>query len=89
MARDQGVETQMVAFTATNQEATFEGGIKGCYLVATADCYVDFDQPTDTGSLLIKANLAPVFLEFKGSIINKVHVMRVSGNGNLHILGIR
>lgn len=89
MARADGVETQMVAFTAADQHATFEGGIKACYLVATADCYVDFDQPTDTGSLLIKANLAPVLLEFKGSTISKIHVRRVSGDGNLHILGLR
>lgn len=86
----QGVETQIIAFNNTNdKEATFEGGCDGFYLSATADVLVDFDQPTDAGSFLIKANIAYPFFEFRGVSVQKVHAMGSSGSGNLHIIGVR
>ena len=90
MAKDQGVETQFVSFEdGIDDEATFEGGCQGFYLSATADCFVDFDQPSDDGSFLIKANIAYPIFDFKGSNVQKVHVRGSTGSGNLHILGVR
>mgnify|MGYP003394729481 CR=1 FL=1 len=90
MSAFNGVETQIIAFVNTgDKEATFEGGCQGFYLSATADVYVDFDQPTDTGSFLIKANIAYPKFDFRGANVQKVHAMGVSGSGNLHIIGVR
>lgn len=89
MARDQGVETQKLALTTSDAHATFEGGCQGFYLSADADCYVDFDQPSDTGSFLIKANVAYPKFDFRGSNVQKIHARTVSSTGNLFIVGVR
>ena len=75
--------------TTTTAHATFEGGVQQVYLSADADCFVDFDQPSDTGSLLIKANLAPARIEFRGGSIKKIYAQTGSSTGNLYILGVR
>lgn len=89
IAQFDSTETQKLAVTTTDGEATFAGGIQECYLVADADCFVDFDVPADTGSLLIKANLAPARIAFHGGNIKKVHAITASGTANLYILGTR
>lgn len=89
MALYQTAETQKLAMTTDTAAATFEGGVQQVYLSADADCYVDFDQPSDTGSLLIKANLAPVRIDFRGGSITKIHAQAATGTGNLYILGVR
>lgn len=84
------VETQIVAFNNTSdKEATFAGGCSGFYFSTTADVFVDFDQPVDDGSFLIKANIAYPFFDFRNGSVNKIHVKGSSGSGNLHILGVR
>ena len=82
MASDQGVETQKMALTTSTSEATFSGGINACYLSADADIYVDFDQPTDTGSFLVKANIAYPKFEFEGSNVKKIYARSVTGSAN-------
>jgi hypothetical protein len=88
MARSQTVETQKVAMTSTTQAATFEGGVQGVYLSSDADCFVDFDQPSDTGSYLIKANVAYPFFDFRSGSVSKVYAQTAT-TGNLYILGVR
>ena len=90
ISASQGVETQLIAFVSTaDTEATFAGGCKGFFLSATADVLVDFDQPTDTGSFLVKANIAYPFFDFSNTNVQKVHAKGSSGSGNLHIIGVR
>lgn len=87
MANFQPTETQLIAFTSTaDSHATFDGGCGGFYLSSTADVFVDFNQPTDAGSFLIKANIAYPKFELSAS---KVHAKGSSGSGNLHIIGVR
>lgn len=88
MARDQGIETAQIAVTTTAKSATFEGGIQQAYLSADADCFVDFDDPATTGSLLLKANQAPVRISFGGCNVQKVWAICAS-TANLYILGVR
>lgn len=90
MAAYQAVETQIIAFNNTaTLAATFEGGCSRFYFSSTADVYVDFDQPTDDGSFLIKANIAYGEFDFKGASIRKIYAKGTGGTGNLHILGVR
>lgn len=90
MAADQKAETQIIAFTNTSDTAaTFESGCSRFYFSSTADVFVDFDQPTDAGSFLIKANIAYPGVDFLGGSVKKIHAKGTSGSGNLHILGVR
>ena len=90
MAAFDGQETQTIAFVSTaDKEAAFAGGCQGFYFSATADVLVDFDQPTDSGSFLIKANIAYPKFDFRKSNVLKVHAMGSSGSGTLYIIGVR
>ena len=89
MSASQGVETQTIATTTSDKEATFEGGCQGFYISSDADSYVDFDQPTDTGSFLIKANIAYPKFDFRGANVKKVHARAVTGTGNIYLIGVR
>lgn len=90
MARSNLTETQLVVFTnGGNAIATFEGGCTAFYFSSTADVLVDFDQPTDAGSFLIKANIAYPIFDFEHGNVKQVHVRGNGGGGSLYILGVR
>ena len=90
MASWEGLETKTISVTTTSQEATFAVGIQGCYLVADANCFVDFDVPAiASSSLLIVANQPPAQILFGGSNVQKVTAITASSTANLYILGVR
>lgn len=90
MAADQKAETQIISFTNTaDNEATFAGGCSRFYFSTSADVFVDFDQPCDTGSFLVKANIAYPAFDFMGGSVNKIHAKGSAGSGSLYILGVR
>lgn len=89
MANFSSQETYKLAVTASNNYATFDGGVQQVYLVADADCFVDFDAVTSNSSMLIKANLAPVRISFGGSNVQQIHAKTGGGSANLYILGVR
>ena len=90
MAAYDATETHKIAVTTSALAATFPGGIKACYLVSDADCFVDFDVPAiASDSLLIKASLQPVEINFGGGNVKKVYAITATGTANLYILGIR
>ena len=86
MASDRSSETRKMAVTTANSVENFGATLKGIAIVADTDCYIDFDQPTDTGSLLIKANLEPAYLPVP---CQYVYARAVTGSGNIYLLGIR
>ena len=89
MAQYESVETQTIAVTNVSKAATFEGGIQSVVLSCDADCFVDFDIPAiASSSLLVKANLEPVQIDFGGGNIKQVTAI-CGGTANLYILGIR
>lgn len=85
MASDKAVETRKVAATTTNKEENFVTGCKGVCITADGDCVVDFDQPCDAGSFLIKAN-TPVCLP---AYFTKFNVMTLTGTANVYIIAFR
>ena len=79
MSADQSTETAQVSISSTDNYATVVGAQR-VWLVASADCYIDFDQPAvTTRSLLLKANQVPAEFEFSGANISKIHVIGTSG----------
>lgn len=90
MASYDTTETQQLTLGGTDTNATFPGGIQGCFLISTADCYVDFDQPAVTSrSFLLKANTMTNLIDFSKGSIQKVHGITTGGAATLHILGLR
>jgi len=91
MANYEITECAKIAATSTAKSATFSGGIQQVYISADADVYISFDEtiPVVTGaSLLIKANLAPVRIDFRGGNVQQVWAI-TSSTGNVYILGVR
>ena len=85
MARTEAADTRKIAFTTSSIEENFETSCKGVVLSADADCFVDFDRPADTGSLLVKANLGPVHIPVQFTRLTVVG----GGSGNLYVVGLR
>jgi hypothetical protein len=91
MAANQTTEAQKIAATTTANYATFDGGIQQCYISADGDCYISFDEqvPVASGNaLLIKANLAPVRIDFRGGSVQKVWAI-AGGSVSVYLLGVR
>ena len=91
MAATQTAEAQKISATSTAKYATFDGGIQQCYISSDADIYVSFDDqvPVSSGNaLLIKANLAPVRIDFRGGSVQKVWAITAS-TANVYVLGTR
>lgn len=84
--QDLQAETRKIAMTTTPQEENFVRGSRFVYLISDADCYVDFDQTADTGSLLCKANVPTNPLPVT---CTKISARTVSSTGNLYILFMR
>lgn len=89
MSSDQGIETQTISVSSTNNYATFDGGIQACVLSCDVDTFVDFDQPSDAGSFYVKATEHPANIDFHGVNVKKIHAKTTGGTGTLYILGIR
>ena len=91
MATYQTAETQKIASTSTATYATFDGGIKKCYISADGDCFISFDGqvPVVSGhALFIKANTGPVEINFSSGSVQKIWGIS-SGSVNIYILGVR
>lgn len=85
MASDRASETRSMSVGTADTVENFVTGCKGCILVATADCYVAFDENADAGSFLMVAN-TPV--EFS-SPFTQIHAIRTGGASTLHIFAYR
>ncbi len=86
MASDKAAETRKIAVTQTNKEENFVTKCEGIVVVADADCVIDFDQPCDAGSLLIKANQAPAYFPVE---FTRLNAMTLSSTSNLYVLALR
>ena len=86
MASDRQNETRKLTVETSDSVENFVTGCSGCYLVATADCYVAFDETADTGSLLIKANIVYPLENIK---FTQIHALQTGGASSLHILAFR
>lgn len=86
MANWESTDTRKIAATGTDKYEDFGASCTSVIVVADADCFIDFDKPADTGSLLIKANQEPVQLFVK---FTQLHVITSGGAANLYIVGVR
>lgn len=89
MASYEPIETQALSVSSTMSVATFEGGIQSVKFSTTTDVLVDFDQPSDAGSFLVKANVNDNQIDFHGANVKKIYAQTTGGTGTLYILGIR
>ncbi|MCK9370924.1 hypothetical protein M0R04_13520 [Candidatus Dojkabacteria bacterium] len=89
MALDSKTENAVIALSSTANYATFETGVREVHLIATADCYVSFDETVATTSngFLVKANTDVNPFIFTGGGPNKI--WGVGTSGNLYVLAIR
>ena len=89
MALDSKSENAVIALSSTANYATLETGVRELHLVATADCYISFDEtvPTTGTGYLVKANTDVNPFIFEGG--GPTRIWGIGTSGNLHILAIR
>lgn len=90
MANFQTTENAKISATSTAQAATFPGGIQRVYIVSDADVYISFDETVAVvgQSLLIKANIQPVEINFFNGNVQKLWAI-CSSTANVYLLGVR
>jgi hypothetical protein len=86
MAATDAADTRKIAVTSTSKEENFETLCTGIILVSDADCFVDFDKPADTGSLLVKANQSPTYFPVQ---FTRLSAITASSTANLYVVGLR
>lgn len=86
MSATQAADTRKIVMTTTDTKENFVSLCDGLLICSDADCYIDFDQPTDTGSQLVKANQSTMYWPIQ---FTEIHARTVSGGGNLYITGLR
>ena len=85
--KDKAIEQERIAFNNTNPlEADFEALCTGIVLRSTAAVHVAFDEPANTGSFLLPADVAIDIQPFK---FTRVSALGNAGSGTLYILGRR
>lgn len=89
MSQAQKTENAVVALSSVANYATFASGVREVHLIATADCYVSFDEnvPTSTTGYLLKANTDANPFIFEGGGPKKV--WGIGTSGSLFVLVIR
>lgn len=85
MASDRASETRKIAATTTNKEENFITSCKGAIVSSDADCYISFDENSDTGSFFLKANTNTGYIPIQFS---KFTVVAVT-TANVYILAVR
>lgn len=86
MAKFEPTEARKIAATTTDKSEDFLSLCTGVMVSADADCFIDFDRVSTTGSFLIKANFPPVYIPAK---FTQIHAITSSGTANLYVLAIR
>ena len=91
IANFDGVETQSLSVDSTGASfATFAGGIQAAsFACETNDVFVDFDQPADAGSFLIKKDVTHDQINFGKANVQKIYAKTASSTATLYILGVR
>ena len=85
---DQAVENENITFVNTqSKEADFESLCTGFYMKTTADVYVAFDRPAQSGDFLLASTDGVV--SFEGVKGTSISALGVSGGGTLYIMGTR
>lgn len=83
---DKSIESENISFVNTqSREANFEAKCKAVTLKTTANVYIAFDRPANTGDFLLEAADRVVTLEVPTEF-TKVSALGASGSGTLYIL---
>jgi hypothetical protein len=90
MAVSRPIACSQLSFTNTADAEALVGGAQRVLLRTSADCYVDFDQPTATSQSAIIKAADNVYLEIEaiGANIQKIHARGSAGSGTLYIRSI-
>lgn len=76
--------------TTTGGKVANLNGVGTVILSASADCYVDFDQPIATSQSfkLLSSNTNPLLVDMKTGLVDKIYCQGVNGSGTLYIISI-
>lgn len=76
--------------TTTGGKSADLGGVSRVLLRASADCFVDFDQPvaTTTSFKLFSADNQATEISVHGGLINQIYARGASGSGTLFIIAL-
>jgi hypothetical protein len=85
MATYEYADTRKIVVGTSSIEENFERQCSGVVLASDADCFIDFDKPADTGSLLLQGGESPVYLPIKFTRLTAIS----AGSANLYVVGVR
>lgn len=92
MASYNHVEVQSGTVTTANTVFTFDGGIQGLVITATADVLINFETPAgtaDNAGFLVKGGITNSQLDFHGGNIKQLNARAVSGSASVYLIGVR